>query len=220
MLQQKKWVFTELVKDSNDPIQLIAYSMYKADKDDHARQCRSARKMSEAEVAQELHRYHEGIAVSQRKLNDYRDKARSSVEKLIIGVSEGLTFKYDKHIEALAKLHQKEISLLHASHARELKTVWASWTKRAARFTEHLNNTPWYIAKPKAFGLWLFSGIPGLLATVITTVMIVGVVSLFTTNSIQTTKKALFKGIDTLIPDRAVELPLLSEDKPNVTEPR
>lgn len=38
MPDQKQWVFTRLVEDTDDIRQLIAYAIYKADKDDYAKQ--------------------------------------------------------------------------------------------------------------------------------------------------------------------------------------
>lgn len=219
MTQHKKWVFTELVKDPNDPIQLIAYAMYKADKDDHARQCRSARLMSEAEVAGELVSYHDGIAVSSRKLNDYREKAGRMVDGLIINVSEGIDFAYEQNLVKIETAHQKEIKKIKLAHKKELDGVWGKWTSGASKFAAQLTSKPWYISIPKKIGIWLVSGIPGLFATIITSVLIVGGVSLYKTNSLQNVRQVLIKGVDTLVPDHGVDLPMQTEEKKNIAKP-
>lgn len=220
MTQQKKWVFTELVKDPNNPMQLIAYAMYKADKDDHANQCRN-RKMSELQITSELERYHDSIAHSQRKLDDYRDKAQRMIDEIIQRVNDGVVNLYTKNINELMKAHDKEIYALKQAHEKEIKRTLKDWNTRAEQFTAHLKKEPWYSHYPKAVLKWSISGIPGLLATVFTTVLIVGVVSLFTTNSINTTKNALFKVIDTLLPgEHGVDLPPLSEHKLETKKPQ
>ena len=220
MTQHKKWVFTELVKDPNDPMQLIAYAMYKADKDDHANQCRN-RQMSELQITAELESYHDGIAHSRRKLNDYQDKARRMIDEVIQSVNDGVVYHYSKKIDELTTAHNKEKHALVQAHQKEIKKTWKDWTARAEKFTAHLKQDPWYWHIPKVFLKWVVSGIPGLLATVFTTVLIVGVVSIFTTNSIDTTKKALFKGIDTLLPgEHGVDLPSVGEQKPDAEKPK
>lgn len=219
MTQPKKWVFTELVKDPNDPIQLIAYAMYKADKDDHARQCRSARQMNESEVSEELVSYHDGIAVSDRKLNEYREKAGRMVDGLIVGVSGGVEFAYDKKLETINKNNLRDIRKLKSAHEKELKGVWSEWTNNASEFARHLTLQPWYISVPRKIGIWLISGIPGLFATVVTSILIVGCISLFTTNSLQNTKQVLNKAIDAILPDHGVDIPIQTGDKQNSTKP-
>ncbi|KFW99663.1 hypothetical protein [Pectobacterium carotovorum] len=64
--QPKRWVFSELVKDPNDPEQLIAYAMYKGDKDELAVKSRQERGLSEAQIEKELQQFHDHIVISPR----------------------------------------------------------------------------------------------------------------------------------------------------------
>lgn len=230
MTQAKKWVFTELVQDSDDPMQLIAYAMYKADKDDHAIQCRT-RLMSEEKISEELSRFHDSIAHSSRKLDDYRDKARSLIDELIVGVSDGVVYVYNDKIDKLNATHlkekdalkaafEKDKAALKAAHEKEIKKIWKDWTTKAQAFTAHLLKEPWYKAWPKGFGKWLFSGIPGLLATVFTTAAIIAGVSIFSNDGVESSRKALHTTIDTLMKDNhGMDLPPLTEPNPNVKKP-
>lgn len=118
MSQPKKWVFTELVQDSDEPEQLIAYAMYKADKDDLAIQCR-ARLLPEADIVVELTSFHDSIAYSERRLQDYRDKAKRAVDQLVSSVSERVAAAYDQTIATMTDEHQID-----------LQEKWKKWGRR------------------------------------------------------------------------------------------
>ncbi|EXU74355.1 hypothetical protein [Erwinia mallotivora] len=123
MSQPKKWVFTELVQDSDEPEQLIAYAMYKADKDDLARQC-SARLLSDSDIVNKLTSFHENIAYSDRRLQDYRDKAKRAVNQLVDSVSERVGAAYDQKIAAMMDNHQSD-----------LQEKWKKWGEDAALYS-------------------------------------------------------------------------------------
>ncbi|ENZ0268045.1 hypothetical protein ACGABU_000114 [Morganella morganii] len=186
--QEKKWVFTELVQDSNNPQHLIAYAMYKADKDDRANQCR-VRGMDGDQINLDLKSFHDGVAYSERQLNDYRDKAQRTVDQLILNVSQHLETVYNKKIE--------EIEVIHNA---ELKKKWVEWGDNAAVYSAHLTKP--HLAK--RFGLWFLSwiggGISGLLATVFTTIILVGIISITKPGIRDTARDVLKNGVDTLIP--------------------
>lgn len=202
--QPKKWVFTELVKDSNDPEQLIAYAMYKADKDDRANQCRT-RGMADAQVNTELESFHDGIAHSERQLDDYRDKARRTVDQLILTVSQGVEHVYEQRIAAMEE-----------SHEAEIRKKWIEWGDSAAAYGASLTKP--HLAK--RFGLWLLGwiggGVSGLLATVVTTIILVGIISLTKPGIRDTARDALKNGVDTLIPSSPI--PGVT-DTSNINEP-
>lgn len=190
--QPKKWVFTELVKDSNDPEQLIAYAMYKADKDDRANQCRS-RRMNADQVNTELESFHDGIAYSDRQLDDYRDKARRAIDQLIVTVGQGVASTYEQRIIDL-----------QAAHEAELKKKWVEWGESAAVYSANLTKLHW--AKRLVFWIlgWISGGVSGLLATVVTTIVLVGIISLTRPGIRDTAREALKNGVDALIPSSPI----------------
>lgn len=190
--QPKKWVFTELVKDSNDPEQLIAYAMYKADKDDRANQCRT-RGMTDDQVNTELESFHDGIAHSERQLDDYRGKARRTVDQLILTVSQGVEHAYDQRITAMK-----------ASHEAEIRKAWVEWGDNAAAYSAHLTKP--HLAKRLGFWFlgWIGGGVSGLLATVVTTIVLVGIISIAKPGIRDTARDALKNGVDTLIPSSPI----------------
>ena len=192
MSQPKKWVFTELVQDSDEPEQLIAYAMYKADKDDLAIQCR-ARLLPEADIVVELTRFHDSIAYSERRLQDYRDKAKRAVDQLVGSVSERVADAYDQTIATMTNDHQID-----------LQEKWKKWGEDAALYSAHLKQPVWYTRFGKGILSWLGGGVSGLLATAISTLLIVGAVSLFTPSVRDTARDSLKGVVDTLIPETPI----------------
>ncbi|WP_261137132.1 hypothetical protein [Serratia quinivorans] len=190
--QPKKWVFTELVKDSDDPEQLIAYAMYKADKDDRANQCRS-RRMTDVRVNTELESFHDGIAYSERQLDDYRAKARRAVDQLILTVSQGVESAYEQRITDMK-----------AAHEEELKKKWVEWGENAAVYSANLTKPHFAKRFGSWFLGWISGGVSGLLATVVTTIILVGIISLVKPGIRDTARDALKNGVDTLIPSSPI----------------
>lgn len=188
MAQQKKWVFTELVEDSDNPEHLIAYAMYKADKDDQATQCR-ARQMTPEQVDQALQTYHDSIAHSARQLDDYRAKAHRVVEQLIIRVSDEIENTFEERIEAM-----------EAAHAAELNAQWKKWGEQAATYSAHLTKPHWFKRFCYGFFTWIGGGVSGLLATVVTTLIIVMVFSITSPNIRDIARNSLKNAVDTVIP--------------------
>lgn len=192
MSQPKKWVFTELVQDSDEPEQLIAYAMYKADKDDLAIQCR-ARLLPETDIVVELTSFHDSIAYSERRLQDYRDKAKRAVDQLVSSVSERVAAAYDQTIATMTDEHQID-----------LQEKWKKWGEDAALYSAHLTKPVWYTRFGKGILSWLGGGVSGLLATAISTLLIVGAVSLFTPSVRDTARDSLKGVVDTLIPETPI----------------
>lgn len=186
--------------------------MYKADKDDHATQCR-ARRMTDIQVAAELERYHDGIAHSDRRLDEYREKANRTIDQLIVGVSTGVEHTYNQRIDALKAQHAIAIDNLRTQLAAAEGDAIKKWTQAAHQYSSNLVEPPFWKRASKAFGLWLISGIPGLFATVLTTILLVGGVSLFSTNALQTTKQALKDGLDAIMVDKG-GIPVSKTDEP------
>lgn len=184
--QPQKWVFNELVKDSTKPEQLIAYALYKADKDDQAMAARN-RNLTKQEIDVELANFHDQLASSPRRLQAYRDKANEVIKNIVTAVSANIEAKYKKQQADLEKKHKQE-----------LKSHGAEWQKKVNAYTQPK------IPLWKSFIKWLFSGIPGLLSTVLVAAIIVGAVGLFNGASRGVAKQAIMDALNTLIPDTTV----------------
>lgn len=188
MSHAKKWMFSELVQNPNDPEQLIAYAMYKADKDCLATQCR-ARRVSEEDIVAELTSFHDSIVYSDRRLQDYRDKAKRTVDQLAGGVSERVAAIYDQRIVKMIN-----------NHRLDLQEKWKKWGEDPALYSAYLTRPAGYARAGKGILLWLCGGLSGLLATAISTLLIVGTVSLFSASVRDTARDSLKGVVDTLIP--------------------
>ncbi len=188
MPDQKQWVFTRLVMDTDDTRQLIAYAIYKADKDDYAKQL-LRRRLPESQLPAYLERYHDSIAYSERQLDHYRDKAACIIDRLVLRVSQQVQFASDQ-----------KIALLKSDHKEELEKKWIEWGNNAAAYSAYVAKPRWPATLMHGFIKWMLSGISGLLATLFSTLLIVGTLSLFAPEMRSAARNILKNGIDTLIP--------------------
>lgn len=188
MPDQKQWVFTRLVEDTDDIRQLIAYAIYKADKDDYAKQL-VRRRLPESQLPAYLERYHDSIAYSERQLDHYRDKAACIIDRLVLTVSQQVQYACDR-----------KIASLKLSHEAELDKKWIEWGKNATAYSAYLAKPGWSATLMNGVIKWLLSGISGLLATLFSTLLIVGTLSLFAPEMRSAARNILKNGIDTLIP--------------------
>lgn len=180
--QQRRWVFSELVRNATEAEQLLAYALYKVDKDDLVRQGITVRQLSEQQLASERHDFHQQVAHSSRRLNDYRAKARLMVKRLVLRSALDVEAKYQIQIKNLEN------------------ELWQTWGERAANYSD-------YLIKPKGVKRWLLlllrwlsTGASGLLATTVTTLFIVGALSLFQPQLRGVARESLKGIVDALIP--------------------
>lgn len=119
-MHNRKWVFTELVKDANNPSQLIAYAIYKADKDDMANSMRAGHK-TESEIQAALDTFHNSVASTPRLLESYRQKSETVITSLVLNIASDTEAKLQKQIDkikventaALAKEGKKAVDEYH-----------------------------------------------------------------------------------------------------------
>lgn len=91
-MQQKKWAFTELVKNPDNTEELIAYAMYKADKDALANS-QKAMKVPELQMQSALQAFHDSVATTPRLLQNYRDRAITMIRTLTDTLSSNVEGK-------------------------------------------------------------------------------------------------------------------------------
>ena len=176
--RERVWLFTELVKDTSDPEQLIAYAIYKANKNDLAKQCRLKTAMSDSEIATELQHFHDQITLSALRQQGYRTKAREMLDELAVGIGAKLQHSWQQRLQHLEG------------------DLWIQWGDCAKRYSENVRKVQWHTALIK----WIGGGLTGLLATALSTVLVVGVVSLFTSDLRGNARQSLKSVIEVLIP--------------------
>ncbi|KZR06440.1 hypothetical protein A3N63_01865 [Klebsiella aerogenes] len=109
MTHNKKWVFSELVKDSNDLSQLIAYAIYKADKDGVAIGYRAQGK-SEAEIQAKLDDYHDSVATTPRLQQSCHERAASLIFTLVNDIAAETQQKAAEQITAINAEYKKSLT--------------------------------------------------------------------------------------------------------------
>jgi len=153
MTHNKKWVFSELVKDSNDLSQLIAYAIYKADKDGVAIGYRAQGK-SEAEIQAKLDDYHDSVATTPRLQQSCHDRASSLIITLVNDIATETQQKAAQQIIALNAEHKKAL-------VKEAKKAVEEYHKKIKQNT--------VVKQTKLGRLWEFtvSGFSGVWATIL-----------------------------------------------------
>lgn len=86
---QDKYVFTALVNDKNQPLELMAYAIYKADKNEIAESLKSAQATKE-QIEKELKQFHDSTLRSPGLLQSYHSRARALGENLIDELKSGI----------------------------------------------------------------------------------------------------------------------------------
>jgi len=84
---QKKYVFTALVTDKDQPLDLMAYAIYKADKNEIAESLGLAGK-SDEEIDAELQRFHDLVLNSPSLISNYSVRARALGEGLVVEIKD------------------------------------------------------------------------------------------------------------------------------------
>lgn len=221
--QPKLWVFSSLVQDKEDPQQLIAYAIYKSHKEEKAQRLKHQGK-SDDEIKAELEKWHDEVALDPRLLENYQEKALSIVDALIEGANQAAEQHFDviakDKIDALIATHSDAITTISARHQSEvdaLKNQLAAahekarleWANKIAQWVPAQHTPPAWKRYLIKFAAWLGAGVSGLLGTVITTVLIVGLCSLFVTKEDRAAmiNSTLKKGIDMLVPEKPLDIP-------------
>lgn len=165
----KVWVFRRLTQSNSstapDVVGLIAYSLYKAKKDELAINLRKQGK-SESEIDQKLDEYHELTASSDTEIQDLKAKAISVLEKAIEASYQSLERQLNKKIDAEMKIYRRVEESLQKDHeVRRKKEL-----KKLHDAIEYYTVPPWWVS----FGKWFISGFPGVIATIIAGIIIYG----------------------------------------------
>lgn len=204
MSLHKKWVFTELVKDPNNLEQLLSYAIYKGFKDEIARNARSEDK-SATEIEQELTHYHNQCLVSQQQLEVFRTKAKSTLESYVSIVSKQLQANLE---DAFKKQHaekEKDIKKLEKQLKEAEKTALKKFSNGALEYSKKINTpTGWGWCKAQLWRLclFLFSGVPKLIATAFSLGILFAIVAAFSNDATTAVRTGLFKAVDIVAPSK------------------
>lgn len=156
----KKWVFASLVNNDRDAIGLIAYALYKHKKHTLATSLRQEGR-GEDYIQQQVQTFHDQT-LQNNSLNDYREKATNFLNEIFSKLEQNIKDSYEK-----------EKAQLQKDHANAIKKEKQKLIKNIEEFK--YANRAWY----EKLGLWLLSGIPGLISSFLITALIIGAAVLF-----------------------------------------
>lgn len=156
----KQWVFESLVTDDKDAIGLIAYALYKNEKHTLATNLRRQGRPEET-IQQEVNTFHDQT-LQNNSLGYYRDRATTYLSDLIQRVQDDEIEKFNKEKAKIEKQHQNE---LKNQRTKILKSMREYQTANKSALEK--------------IGLWLLSGIPGIVSSFIVTCLIIGASVLF-----------------------------------------
>jgi hypothetical protein len=183
----KKWVFRLLVKDDKDIVGLLAYSLYKHRKNEIAEGHRS-RGVPEAEISQKLSAFHDESTVGATAIDQFRERGNNILAEVVAQAENRRNAAHQAALDALKKDHAKEL----------LKCRKEAMAEIAAAAATKVAKTHW----AKKTLLWLVSGIPGAVSTVVLVVVIYGVMAILAGEEKRNAMAA--SGLNTLLGEKAV----------------
>ncbi|WP_063664741.1 hypothetical protein [Aliivibrio fischeri] len=177
----KKWVFNALVKSDNDPIGLLAYALYKFQKDEIGKSLRSENE-TEEEIAKQLSNFHDSTLRSHSSLEDFRNKAVTLVSLIGEKAGESLVKATTDDLNTKLAIVEKEKAQLEKDRKGFQKMLNKEKTKIKAELLEQfkatVENTPKKNRLEK-FTSWLLGGFSGIAAQLIVVVFTFGVLALY-----------------------------------------
>lgn len=176
----KKWVFNALVKSENDPIGLLAYALYKFQKDEIGQSLRSEG-LDEGEITKRLSNFHDDTLRTNSSLEQFRSKAVTVVELIGQKAGEALIKSQTEELSKKQSLLEKNQAQFEKDRKEFQKTLKKEKTKIKAelleRFKITVDDTPKKSGWRKC-GEWLLGGFSGLIAQVIVLVFSFGMLTL------------------------------------------
>lgn len=177
----KKWVFNALVQSDNDPIGLLAYALYKFQKDEIGTSLRSENE-TEDEIAKQLSQFHDNTLRSQSSLEDFRNKAVMLVELIGEKAGESLVKAKLEKIKIKSAALDKEKIQLEKDRKEFQKTLNKEKTKMKAdlleQFKNAANDTPKKSILEKVTS-WLLGGFSGIAAQILVVIFSFGVLTIY-----------------------------------------
>lgn len=205
--ENKKWVFTELVKDPNNLEQLISYAIYKGFKDEKANSLRKANK-SEAEIKDELVKYHDHCLSSPKQLDVFREKASQIVGGYVAAANSGLQARADAEFAKFEADKKREIAALEKKAKEAEKTALKKLMTGADQYSKQIKKPVGFFETTKAWGWalikFLFSGVPKLFATAFSIGLLFSLYGLINGDAVTGLRKGLYKTIDLTVPGEKV----------------
>lgn len=186
---EKRWVFQKLVKKmddgSVDVLGLVAYALYKAKKDEVATALREQGK-PEAEIEQRLQEFHDNTLISDKEHENLRTMAENIIAKALqdsLGAMESA-------LEAQVKAERERLNADHDSACKKLQKEHDIFEKKQKAIRNQMRKeeidklrvaveNSSVTSRFSRSAKWLWDGFAGLFATILTGILILGLMSYF-----------------------------------------
>ncbi|GHA35963.1 hypothetical protein ACFFLZ_23240 [Photobacterium aphoticum] len=203
----KRWVFQELVKNQEngnlDVIGYVAYALYKAKKDALATSLRKQNK-GEEEIERRLREFHENTVINTQECAELRTRAEQVIgESIQIAIDDIEKILKQQLEDAKSELisefdkKKKDLDKDREKFEKEKRTLS---TKIRKEETNKLSLAAKSIAQPNRLhrsAIWLWNGFSGLIATILTGILIYGVLVYFGNN--ETKQSVLINALQWLV---------------------
>ncbi|WP_052238820.1 hypothetical protein [Pectobacterium brasiliense] len=181
LTMSKRWVYTELVKDKDDTHGLLAYSLYKFEKNEFA-ECLRATGETEEKITEELKTFHRQTVSSPARIETYREKAEKIIENIFDQLDVQIREGYEEQLEG-ANVQANEIerlngviSQLNSDHKKELDDAREDAVLHFHRTVAayHVRQQGWLLRTMQ----WQWNGFAGVFAAILFAIGIYGLCTL------------------------------------------
>lgn len=167
----KRWVFTELVKNKDDFEGLLAYSFYKVDKNAYAEELK-AQNLTPEQIDEKVHTFHD-MALRASAIEGYRKNAVSFMHIILKNMEEEVGRDFQQQINKLKKQVQDK-DKKHASELAKAKRLGVESFYDTYCTGNKEGKSKWLLS-----ALWLWNGFSGVFAAIIVAVVVYGIAAQF-----------------------------------------
>lgn len=171
----KRWVFTELVDDDTDYVGLIAYALYKVEKNQLAESLKK-QGFNSAHIDAKVKEFHDSVVEIPKTKARYRQTAEEVMRSLVTNMENKIRPEFQGQIEKL----QKQVVDKDKKHTAELakaKRLGVESFYDAYCTGNKEGKSKWLLS-----ALWLWSGFSGVFAAIIVAVAVYGLAAMFLTS--------------------------------------
>ncbi|MGJ0191576.1 hypothetical protein ACR6A7_04440 [Pantoea sp. RRHST58] len=213
----RKYAFTEIVKDSEDPAQLMAYALYKSHKSERAVFFASEPGATEAIVEAKLKGWHDELVSDPIRLKQFRDSGESVIKALIDAANavarQDAKQQHEQDFKMQASTYIAQITQLNADLQDASKIARQEWAEHIAKWTQQ-QNQPQGIKKfvINAFK-WIGGSISGALGVVFVAMIIGGIVIVCADEPRKAANESLKHLVDLTLPATLVDTGVNTDDE-------
>lgn len=168
----KRWVFTELVHDDNDHVGLIAYALYKVEKNQLAEELKK-QGYSSSHIDTKVKDFHDSVVDIPKTKSRYRQEAEDVMRLLLAKMENRIRPEFQGQIAKLQK-QMKEKDSKHAAELAKAKRLGVESFYDTYCAGNKEGKSKWILS-----ALWLWNGFSGVFAAIIVAVFVYGIAAQF-----------------------------------------